>query len=49
MYDYCTRLDFEGVTEGIKVIYVIDVYLSGPHSKSWVFDTGFFAHICNSL
>src|SRR3954464_4377551 len=35
--------------EGIKVIYVIDVYLSGPHSKSWVFDTGAVAHICNSL
>src|SRR3954462_9418981 len=35
--------------EGIKVIHVIDAYLSGPHSKSWVFDTGAVAHICNSL
>ena len=33
--------------KGIKVIHVIDVFLSGPHSKSWVFDTGVVAHICN--
>ena len=36
-------------SEGIKVIHVIDVFLSGPHSKSWVFDMGAVAHIYNSL
>ena len=36
-------------SEGIKVIHVIDVFISGPHSKSWVFDTGVVSHICNSL
>ena len=36
-------------SKGIIVIHVIDIYLAGPHSKSWVFDTGSVAHICNSI
>ena len=31
-----------------KVISVLDVYLTGPHSDSWIFDTGSVAHICNT-
>jgi hypothetical protein len=34
--------------EGISDIHVIDVYLTGPRSSTWVFDTGSVAHICNS-
>ncbi|KAK1648384.1 hypothetical protein QYE76_066189 [Lolium multiflorum] len=34
--------------EGISDIHVIDVYLTGSRSSTWVFDTGSVAHICNS-
>ena len=34
---------------GILDIHVIDVYLSGPKSNSWVFDTGSVANICNTM
>ena len=34
--------------KGIFDIDVIDVYLTNAHSSTWVFDTGFVAHICNS-
>ena len=30
-------------------INVIDVLLASENSKSWVFDTGSVAHICNSI
>jgi hypothetical protein len=36
-------------SKGISVIHVIDVFLAGSHCKSWVFDTGSVAHICNSM
>ena len=29
-------------------IHVIDVYLINSRSSTWVFDTGYVAHICNS-
>jgi hypothetical protein len=29
-------------------IYFIDVYLTSARSNTWVFDTGFVSHICNS-
>src|SRR6266536_3387448 len=37
--------------KGITVIQVnvIDVFLASENSKSWVFDTGSVAHICNSI
>ena len=37
--------------KGITVIHVnvIDVLLASKNSKSWVFDTGLVAHICNSM
>ena len=38
-----------GSSSGILDIHVIDVYLSGPRSNSWVFDTGSVAHICNTM
>ncbi|KAK1629066.1 hypothetical protein QYE76_003381 [Lolium multiflorum] len=34
--------------EGISDIHVIDVYLTGSRTSTWVFDTGSVAHICNS-
>ncbi|KAK1696352.1 hypothetical protein QYE76_013049 [Lolium multiflorum] len=34
--------------EGIYDIHVIDVYLTGSRTSTWVFDTGSVAHICNS-
>ena len=34
--------------KGIFDIHVIDVYLTNARSSTWVFDTGFVAHICNS-
>ncbi|KAK1631341.1 hypothetical protein QYE76_005656 [Lolium multiflorum] len=34
--------------EGISDIHVIDVYLTGSRTSTWVFDTGLVAHICNS-
>ena len=37
------------VNKGILDIHVIDVYLSGPKSNSWVFDTGSVANICNTM
>ena len=37
-----------GNTKGICDIHVIDVYLTGTRSSSWVFDTDAVAHICNS-
>ena len=36
-------------SSGILDIHVIDVYLSGPKSNSWVFDTGSVANICNTM
>ena len=36
-------------SSGMSVIHVIDVFLAGPHCKSWVLDTGSVAHICNSI
>jgi len=36
-------------SSGMSVIHVIDVFLAGPHCKSWVLDTGSVAHICNSM
>ena len=36
-------------SSGIFDIHVIDVFLSGPKSNSWVFDTGSVANICNSM
>jgi hypothetical protein len=33
----------------ISDIHIIDVYLIGPKSNSWVFDTGSVANICNSM
>ena len=38
-----------GKDKGICDIHVIDVYLTGARSNTWVFDTGSVAHICNSL
>ena len=35
--------------KGIIVIHVIDVFLASSNCKSWVFDTGSVAHICNSI
>src|SRR3954470_4481885 len=37
-----------GIEKGICDIHVIDVYLTRARSGTWVFDTGFVAHICNS-
>jgi hypothetical protein len=34
--------------KGICDIHVIDIYLTSARSNTWVFDTGFVAHICNS-
>jgi hypothetical protein len=34
--------------KGICDIHVIDIYLTSARSNTWVFDTGFAAHICNS-
>ena len=38
----------DGKLKGIFDIHVIDVYLTNARSSAWVFDTGSFAHICNS-
>jgi hypothetical protein len=39
------------IEKGINVIQVnvIDILLASENSKSWVFDTGSVAHICNSI
>jgi hypothetical protein len=34
--------------KGICDIHVIDIYLTSARSNTWVFDTGYVAHICNS-
>ena len=36
-------------SSGISDIHVIDVYLIGPKSNSWVFDTRSVANICNTM
>src|SRR6266496_963548 len=38
----------DGKVKGIFDIHVIDVYLTNTRSSTWVFDTGYVAHICNS-
>ena len=38
----------DGKVKGIFDIHVIDVYLTNALSSTWVFDTGYVAHICNS-
>jgi hypothetical protein len=35
--------------QGIIVIHVIDIFLTGPYSNYWVLDTRSVAHICNSM
>ena len=39
---------FADKEKGICDIHVIDVYLTSARSNTWVFDTGYVAHICNS-
>jgi hypothetical protein len=35
--------------KGRVVTNVIGIFLTSPHSKSWVFDTRSIAHVCNSM
>ena len=37
----------DGRVKGIFDTHVIDVYHTNARSSTWVFDTGFVAHICN--
>src|SRR5664279_4433402 len=34
---------------GTLVVNVIDIYLAGSTSSTWVYDTGSVVHICNSM